>query len=143
MQVEDILKMKGAGIVTIDPEASTLELAQLLQQRQVGAAVVTDGHELLGVAAERDIVHAVAKLGIEALELPVTEIMSPAVVCEPHDAITDVMVAMTHRRVRHVPVLDTGGVMIGVVSLGDVVKHRLEEIETEASVLRDYITIQR
>jgi CBS domain-containing protein len=143
MQVEDILRMKGTIVVTIDPEASTLELAQLLQQRHVGAAVVTDGHELLGVAAERDIVHAVAKLGPEALELPVSEIMSPAVVCEPRDAITDVMGAMTHRRVRHVPVLDSSGVMIGVVSLGDVVKHRLEEIETEANVLRDYITIQR
>ena len=71
------------------------------------------------------------------------EIMSPAVVCEPRDSITDVMSAMTHRRVRHVPVLGNGGHMAGIVSLGDVVKHRLEEIETEASVLRDYITILR
>jgi CBS domain-containing protein len=143
MQVEDILRTKGTGVVTIGPEATAHELAQLLHQRHIGAAVVTDGEELLGVAAERDIVHAVAKLGIEALELPVTEIMSPAVVCEPRDPITDVMGAMTHRRVRHVPVLDEQGSMIGIVSLGDVVKHRLEEIETEASVLRDYITILR
>ena len=143
MQVEDILRTKGLEVVTISPDASALELAQLLQQRQIGAAVVTDGVELLGVAAERDIVHALAKLGLEALELPVTEIMSPAVVCEPRDAITDVMSAMTHRRVRHVPVLGGDGQMTGIVSLGDVVKHRLEEIETEASVLRDYITILR
>jgi len=142
MQVEDILRTKGTEVVTISSEATAHELSQLLSSRHIGAAVVTDGDELLGVAAERDIVRAVAKLGADALDLPVTEIMSPAVCCEPCDTITDVMVAMTHRRTRHVPVL-IGLRMVGIVSLGDVVKHRLEEIETEANVLRDYITISR
>lgn len=142
MQVEDILRSKGLEVVTVAPDTTAYELAQLLTARHIGAAVVIDGEELLGVAAERDIVKAVAKFGTDALDLPVTEIMSPAVCCEPHDTITDVMSAMTHRRTRHVPVL-VGERMVGIVSLGDIVKHRLEEIETEASVLRDYITILR
>jgi CBS domain-containing protein len=104
---------------------------------------VLDGALLVGVFSERDLVAAVSELGAGALDLPVRAAMArDLTACRPESALQDVMAVMTKQRVRHLPVLDDG-VLCGIVSIGDIVKHRLREVETEAGVLRDYITVTR
>jgi CBS domain-containing protein len=143
MTVNEILEVKGADVITVDVHTTVAELGKLLTRKNIGAALVLDGVKLQGVVGERDIVQAVASRGVEVLEWPVTELMrTPVITCAPDDPVTGLMATMTQRRVRHVPVLHEGRI-VGVVSIGDVVKHRLKEIEDEAQVLRDYITIAR
>jgi CBS domain-containing protein len=143
MTVNEILEVKGADVITVDVHTTVAELGKLLTRKNIGAALVLDGVKLQGVVGERDIVQALAARGIDILDWPVTELMrTPVITCEPEDPVTGLMATMTQRRVRHVPVLANGRI-VGVVSIGDVVKHRLKEIEDEAQVLRDYITIAR
>ena len=143
MTVNEILEVKGADVITVDVHTTVAELGKLLTRKNIGAALVLDGVKLQGVVGERDIVQALASRGVDILEWPVTELMrTPVITCTPDDPVTGLMATMTQRRVRHVPVLNEGRI-VGVVSIGDVVKHRLKEIEDEAQVLRDYITIAR
>ena len=143
MTVKEILDVKGAEVITVDVRTTVGELGKLLTRKNIGAALVLEGGTLMGVVGERDIVQAIASRGAEILDWPVTELMrSPVVTCTPDDPVTGLMATMTQRRMRHVPVLLEGR-LIGVVSIGDVVKHRLKEIESEAQVLRDYITLAR
>jgi CBS domain-containing protein len=143
MTVNEILEVKGADVITVDVHTTVAELGKLLTRKNIGAALVLDGVKLQGVVGERDIVQALASRGVDILEWPVTELMrTPVITCTPDDPVTGLMATMTQRRVRHVPVLHEGRI-VGVVSIGDVVKHRLKEIEDEAQVLRDYITIAR
>jgi len=138
MKVADILKSKGASVVTMRPESPITSVIQRLRLERIGAVVISsDGETIQGIVSERDIVYALGERGAELLTLRASDIMSRDVVtCAPDDQIRQVMARMTHRRVRHVPVLESGR-LAGIVSIGDVVKNRLEEVEMEATVLRD------
>jgi CBS domain-containing protein len=138
MKVASILKAKGSTVSTTPPRTSVATAARLLRDQRIGALVVSeDGASVLGIVTERDIVHGLADRGSSLLELPVSLVMArEPVTCTPDDDIPTVMSRMTRLRVRHLPVV-VGGRLEGIVSIGDVVKHRLDELETEANVLRE------
>jgi len=140
MNVETILKAKGTAVVTIAPTASIAEAVALLTRKRIGALVVsTDGREPLGILSERDIVHGLGTRGAAVLQGRVDELMTRSVTpCAPQDPLADLMALMTERRIRHLPVLQ-GGHLAGLVSIGDVVKNRLDEMEWESSSLKTYI----
>ena len=144
MKVETILKAKGHSVETIRPDA-TIDLAvRRLAAKGIGALVVsTDDRRLEGVLSERDVVRALVRHGPRALETRVGDVMSKVVpVCTPGTSIRDAMAEMTRSRHRHLPVVEDG-VLRGLLSIGDVVKHRLEEMELEASALRDAYIVGR
>ena len=137
MSIEGILRRKGTDVTTITPDASVKRAADWLRAKNVGALVVTSGNAVLGLISEREIVHAFSRYGEEAGSMPVKEIMlHGGITVSPDESVNRVMNLMTHHRVRHMPVLRDGK-LAGIVSLGDVVKHRLEDLELETSVLRD------
>jgi CBS domain-containing protein len=138
MKVASILKTKGSIVATTPPRTSIATAARLLREQNIGALVVSeDGVTVLGIITERDIVHGVADRGAALLELPVSFLMTRApITCTPDDDIPTVMRQMTRLRVRHLPVMVRERLQ-GIVSIGDVVKHRLDELETEANVLRE------
>ena len=140
MHVGRILKEKGSDVVTTEPERTIAETAQLLDRRKIGAVLVlgADG-SVAGVLSERDVVRGIARHGERALSMAVRDLMTrEVIVCEPKDTVQDVMGLMTHRRVRHVPVVEDGR-LVGIVSIGDVVKGRLGDFEMEAESLRAYV----
>jgi CBS domain-containing protein len=138
MRVADILKSKGTAVMTVRPTESIGGLAQRLRLAGVGAMIVSrDGHSLDGIITERDIAYALPEHLDDLPEMRVSNLMTGTVVtCSPQDSIADVARIMTVHRIRHLPVKE-GGRLVGVISIGDVLKHRLTEIELEASVLRD------
>lgn len=140
MKISALLAAKGASVVTIRPDASIGEAVAALGLHNVGALVVsTDGEVVGGIVSERDIVRALGQLGSGVLEPQVATIMSSDVhTCSPEDTVESLMATMTEHRVRHVPVVD-GGVLAGMVSIGDVVKNRMEELEQDRDALVDYI----
>ena len=143
MSIESILRRKGTDVTTIAPEASIKRAADWLRAKNIGALVVTSGNAVLGLISEREIVHAFSRYGETAGSMPVKEIMQYGVTTvSPDESVNRVMNLMTHHRVRHVPVL-RGGKLAGIVSIGDVVKHRLEDLELEANVLRDVYNAAR
>lgn len=141
MKVADILKTKGSRVATIRPHETTAALAHKLKTEKIGALVVSDdGVKVDGIVTERDIVHGLVSHGANVLEMPVRQLMMRDVVtCASGDDVKEVMAAMIHRRTRYLLVMD-GGRFAGIVSIGDVVKNRLQDAELEASALRDYIT---
>ena len=143
MSIESILKRKGTEVTTIVPEASIKRAADWLRAKHIGALVVTRENAVLGLISEREIVHAFSRYGETAGSMPVKEIMQYGVTTvSPDESVHRVMKLMTHHRVRHMPVL-RGGKLAGIVSIGDVVKHRLEELELETNVLRDVYNATR
>jgi CBS domain-containing protein len=140
MTVETILATKGRAVATIDPDRTLGEAAKELSTRRIGAVVIADGGmTVLGILSERDIVRAVAKNGGAALDTPVRQHMTSEVVtCKGHADINEVMQLMTQGKFRHVPVVEDGR-LAGIISIGDVVKQRLAEIEAESEALREYI----
>ena len=139
MTVRAILDLKGRDVVTIAPEKTLADAAALLSENRIGALVVVVGERVSGILSERDIVRAVARDGEVALANKVSDKMTGTVVtCGPQDTMAAVMNRMTAGRFRHLPVVDNGR-LAGIVSIGDVVKFRLAEIERESSMLRDYI----
>jgi len=138
MSVALILKAKGAHVETTRPDATLYSVVWSLKVQGIGAQVVSeDGITVLGLISERDIIRGLTEHGTKLLTLPVSELMtSPAVTCTPAESIGAVMARMTRYRVRHLPVVE-GGKLCGIVSLGDVVKHRLDELELETNVLRE------
>jgi CBS domain-containing protein len=138
MDVDGILRAKGATVVTIRPDATIRELVQSLRDERIGAIVVSeDGRSVQGIISERDVVRGLAELGPRVLDAPVAELMTREVVaCSLRDPVKHLMTEMTRRRIRHIPVV-ADGVLCGIVSIGDVVKNRLEELETETNVLRE------
>jgi CBS domain-containing protein len=139
MNVARIIEEKGRDVVTVSPGASLAEIAAVLSERRIGAVVVVETEEIRGIISERDIVRAVAKLGGAALQRQGVEFMTPRVVtCVPEDTIDQVMQKMTTGRFRHLPVVEKGR-LAGIVSIGDVVKRRIEEVEKEAEQIREYI----
>jgi CBS domain-containing protein len=140
MNVDAIMRAKGHSVATIQPGARIAEAVRMLKIKSIGAIVVSeDGKHVDGILSERDIVHALADGGGPVLERPVSGLMTAQVVtCSPEDRIEDLMALMTQRRIRHLPVLRDGE-LYGIVSIGDVVKNRLDEVEYEASSLRSFI----
>ena len=137
MTIETILRQKGTDVATIEPEASVLRAGNWLRIRNIGALVVTSGKAVLGVISEREIVHALSHHGETVASMPVKEIMRYGVITvSPDESVSRVMQLMTRHRVRHMPVLRDGK-LAGIISIGDVVKHRLEDLESETNVLRD------
>jgi CBS domain-containing protein len=143
MTIESILRRKGTNVTTIPPEASVKRAADWLCAKNIGALVVTSEDTVLGLISEREIVHAFSRYGETAGSMPVKEIMQYGVTTvSPDESVNRVMNLMTHHRVRHMPVL-RGGKLAGIVSIGDVVKYRLEELELETNVLRDAYNTSR
>ena len=140
MNVETILRDKGDWVATIRPDATIAEAVEMLNRERVGALVVSEvGGEVAGVLSERDIVRALGRFGEDLLSRPVDEIMTRNVItCEPGDTVGELMSEMTNRRIRHLPVVVEGRLR-GIVSIGDVVKNRLDEVEFEANSLRSFI----
>ena len=140
MLVSQILENKGDLVFTVSPNQTMSEAAALLHERNVGAMVVVDDREqLVGIVSERDLVRGVALHGEQALTRSVASCMSREVVfARPEETVDDLMARMTDRRVRHLPVLK-GGRLCGIVSIGDLVKHKIAETEAEAQTLKDYI----
>ena len=137
MKVDAVLGRKGHEVKTVGPSATLATVAQRLRFDRIGALVVTEGDKLLGMISERDIVHAFAADRVRAADVEVAEVMTRDVItCDPDESLTRVLGLMTRHRVRHIPVIQ-GGQVVGLISIGDVVKHRLDELEMEAAVLRD------
>lgn len=141
MQLTDVLRSKGDGVVTVPPDTDVSALLGVLAEHGIGAAVVSsDGSTVEGIVSERDVVRAVAERGAGVLQEQVQAICTTDVhTCAPDARIDDLMRVMTDRRIRHVPVV-TDGALVGIVSIGDVVKRRMEELEQERTALSDYIT---
>ena len=144
MKVSDILQIKGSVVKTVRPDTSACELSVQLRAEQIGAMIVSsDGRSIDGIVSERDLAYALAAHGNELPTLSVSRLMTKVVVvCSPEDSITHVMKLMTQRRVRHLPVKE-GDQLVGIISIGDVLKHRLGEVELEANMLRDYAVAAR
>lgn len=140
MLVETMLQSKGARVVTARPETPAAEAARLMTASSIGALVISrDGHRVDGILSERDIVRAFAREGRAVFDRKVGEIMTADVItCRREDHIAELMAIMTAKRIRHLPVTE-GGVLCGIISIGDVVKSRVQEIEQEARALRDYV----
>jgi CBS domain-containing protein len=137
MSVESILRKKGTDVATIAADASVRRAADWLQAKNIGALVVTSGNTILGLVSEREIVHAIARYGETATSMPVSEIMRHGVITvSPAETVAHAMSLMTRHRARHMPVVHDGK-LAGIISIGDVVKHRLDDLELETSVLRD------
>jgi CBS domain-containing protein len=140
MNVETILRAKGRIVATIRADAAVADCVRELKQRGVGALVVSsDGKHLDGIISERDIVHALADHGGALLTLKIDALMTRRVqTCTPEDTVSDLMERMTDSRIRHLPVVKDG-ILCGLVSIGDLVKNRIEEVVSEADSLRTFI----
>lgn len=140
MTVHDILLHKGRQVITIEPTATLAAAVQMLAQRRIGALLVTGAdHRIVGIISERDIVRVLDEKGTAVLGAPIAESMTRKVVtCDRNETIADIMERMTEGKFRHVPVVEHGR-LAGIVSIGDVVKARLSELEHEQDALREYI----
>ena len=140
MSVHGILMRKGATVFTIEPTDSLANAAKSLTNHGIGALVVTDaGGHTIGIISERDIVRTLGEKESAAFETPVAEIMTRKVVsCSRHDKLVDLMQRLTDGKFRHLPVIEDGR-LIGIVSIGDVVESRLEELEQESDTFREYV----
>jgi CBS domain-containing protein len=140
MNVKAILAAKGGDIICIEPTADLATAAQLLSKRRIGAVLVFGaGGRLAGILSERDIVRALSEHGADALALPVGQVMTRDVAtCGEDDTVASIMERMTTGKFRHLPVMARGQ-LVGLISIGDVVKQRVEEIERESEAMRDYI----
>lgn len=141
MRVSNLLATKGHEVATISQERSVSDAVQMLKERRIGALIVTGADApLVGILSERDVVRALAESGAAALDLKVTDLMSAEVTtCDESTSVTDLMGLMTAKRIRHVPVVHEGQ-LVGMVSIGDVVKARFDELEHEKQDLLDYVS---
>ena len=141
IRIFQILKDKGDRVVTIEPDATIADVVDVLQRERIGAIVVMrEQKDLVGIISERDVAHGLAEHGAELLAKRVADLMTREVVtCTPESNVEEVMKQMTVRRFRHLPVIKDG-TLFGVISIGDVVKNRLGELETETTMLQEYIT---
>jgi CBS domain-containing protein len=141
MHIKDVLRVKGGRVVTVTPDTTVRRLVAVLDEHRIGAVVVShDGTSVDGIVSERDIVRALARRGAAALSEPVTAIYTADVhTVQPETELEEVARMMTERRIRHAPVT-VDGALRGIVSIGDVVKSRIGELETERAALTDYIS---
>ncbi|MCG2842195.1 CBS domain-containing protein [Sandaracinobacter sp. RS1-74] len=139
MEVAGILREKGSAVASVGPDTSVEEIVGELTTRRIGAVLVLDGEEVVGVVSERDVVRGLAGHESQVLKLRAKDIMtSPVITILPGDSVVEAMELMTDRRIRHLPVVESGR-LAGLVSIGDLVKARIEEAEREALALKDYI----
>jgi len=140
MSVQEILKIKGAKVVTVEPTALVSVAARRLRLEHIGALVVSsDGSSIEGIISERDIVYGLIDHGAEVLDKPVSELMTRhPFTCSPQAGVKEAMRLMAMKRIRHLPVVKDGK-LAGIISIGDVMKNRLDELELEGHVLHDYI----
>ena len=140
MLIVTVLRAKGDFVATIPPTATVRDLLDLLAEQRIGAVVVTADDAIAGIVSERDVVRRLADDGGALLDRQVAEIMTADVVtCSKETSVEDLARTMTERRIRHVPVVDADGALIGIVSIGDVVKSRISELEGERDDLVGYI----
>lgn len=140
MTIAAILGNKGREVVTIDAGARVVDAIRLLAERRIGALPVIEGDSVAGVFSERDVIYCLESDGAAALDRPVADVMtSPALTVGPSDRVLGALSLMTARRIRHLPVVENGR-LVGLVSIGDLVKYRIDNIEREAAAMRDYIT---
>jgi CBS domain-containing protein len=140
MSVKAILSHKGSDVATVDPNTDLMSAAKQMSERHIGALVVLGvDNRVGGIISERDIIHALAERGAAALSDPVSKVMTRKVTtCTESETIPAIMERMTAGKFRHVPVIEQDR-LVGIISIGDVVKHRIEEIEHETAALKDYI----
>jgi CBS domain-containing protein len=140
MRIADVLRGKGGAVVTINPDATVAELLAGLAEHNIGAMVVAGPDGVKGIVSERDVVRQLHNHGASVMSQPVSKIMTSMVsTCCKEDTVDSLTLLMTEQRVRHVPVLEDGQ-LIGIVSIGDVVKSRMQELESEHEQLQSYIT---
>lgn len=140
MRVQDVLKRKGHDVVTISPTATVADLLQLLVEHRIGSVVVLDEDRLVGIVSERDVIRQLAESEENIRQLPVGQLMTSEVrVCGLEDDTADLAAVMTEHRVRHLPVVDESGALLAIVSIGDVVKARLETLTDERDHLIHYV----
>ena len=139
MRISDVLRYKGSAVSTVDPTTSVLDLVTLMHARRIGAVVVTDLGHVVGIASERDVVRELHARGADLLDASAADIMTRVVLtCHLQDSVDTLAELMTERRIRHVPVVEDGR-LAGIVSIGDVVKSRITELEIDRSQLTSYI----
>jgi len=141
MNIDVILRTKGGEVVTVACDTPVREAVALLAERRIGAVPVMKDDRVVGIMSERDVIYGLRSDGAEMLDYPVERVMTaPIVTAEPDMPVLRGLSLMTERRIRHLPVVD-GGRLVGLVSIGDLVKYRMDRIEEEAAALRDYITM--
>jgi CBS domain-containing protein len=139
MSVKAILQSKGASVLSVTSDTSVAEAVALLAKHRIGALPVVNGGAVLGIFSERDVIYCMAKEGAAALERPVSDVMTaPAMTVDSECAVLGALSLMSRRRIRHLPVVDQEG-LVGFISIGDLVKYRIEKIESEAEAMRSYI----
>lgn len=140
MNILEVIRRKGSDVLSIAPDASVGELVQLLHEKNVGALVCLEGERLAGIVSERDVMHGLAEQGADLMSQPVSSIMTVNVeTCAMGDKLEDLATKMTDLRIRHLPVVEDGALK-GIVSIGDVVRQRLEDLQAERDNLIDYMT---
>lgn len=140
MLIADILRRKGSSVVTIGSDATVTELVASLAEHKIGALIVVDSGRTVGIVSERDVVRRLHRVGAQVLQLAVSELMTAEVIsCGPKDSVDGVGATMTEQRVRHMPVLAEGE-LVGIVTIGDVVAARINELEATRGQLESYIT---
>ena len=139
MSIQTILGDKGRDVATVGADAKLSEAVRVLGERRIGALPVVEGDRIVGIISERDVIYSLKDHGAEVLDWPISRIMtSPAITVDPSTEVLSALALITQRRVRHLPVVSEGR-LIGIVSIGDLVKHRIERIEAEAEAMRTYI----
>ena len=139
MTIEAILADKGREVATIGPDATLSEAVAKLGEKRIGALPVVENDQVIGIISERDVIYCLRDRGADVLQWQVSRVMTaPAITAEPSMSVMTAMAMMTQRRIRHLPVLQRGE-LAGIVSIGDLVKHRMERIEEEADAMRAYI----
>lgn len=139
MTIQAILAGRTGDIISIGPDATTAAAIALLAEKRIGALPVVDGDTVLGIFSERDVIYSIQKHGAAALDMPVGDVMTaPVISVEASAPVLSALSLMSRRRIRHLPVIDDGR-LVGFVSIGDLVKYRIDRIEAEAAAMRDYI----
>ena len=140
MLIVTVLRTKGDAVVTVSPDSTVRQLLETLAQHRIGAVVVSSGDGIVGIVSERDVVRHLRASGAAILDRSVARIMTTDVItCQRETAVDELMSTMTERRIRHVPVVDERGAIVGIVSIGDLVKSRISELEGERDDLVGYI----
>lgn len=139
MTIAAILANRRGGVITTTADTSVSDIVAVLAERRIGAVPVVDGDTVLGILSERDVIYRLATDGASVLGLPASQVMTaPAITVDPSQPVLTALGLMTRRRIRHLPVV-VGGKLAGLVSIGDLVKYRMDKIEQEAKAMRDYI----
>ena len=140
MFISNILHRKGGDVISVEPDCTINDVARLLAERRIGAVLVMEGDKLVGVLSERDIVRGVAISGSSILKDSVACLMTKNVItCSQHQHVNEALAMMTHRKIRHLPVIEEGE-LLGLISIGDLVNARINEVEQEADALKSYIS---